>query len=387
MQERDSPTTPSTAPLGPDAGFWPRVGAKLIDHGLWTVIEVSLIAAGAYLNALGHPPWVIASGWVVSMALWYVYVYWMTRRRGQTVGKIAAHVQVAVPSGSPPGARRMLLRTLAEAVFDMCGVMLMACGWWLATRLQVDPSRGAIFGFALGSLLGLLDALYVLVSPRRQALHDRLAGTYVVRVSPRPMRGFVLASALAFVAPTLSTLVVVKPFLVEAYFVPSGSMEDTIQIHDRILANKLSMRMRSPRRYEIVMFKAPGYVAPDGKIFVKRVIGIAGDRVRVTGGKLYRNGKPIREPFIKEPPVYEWPAGAADGQEISVPEGHVVVLGDNRNNSADSHYWQRISEDRREVESAPFLPVAAIRGRLVYRYWPLTRMGTVAQDELADAAD
>lgn len=365
---------------GPDAGFWLRVGAKLLDHGIFAVVEVALVGLGAYLNALGHPPWVIAAGFVVSTAVWYVYVYELTRRRGQTLGKLAARVRVVTPAGTPPGARTMLLRLAVEFVFDMAPIVLMAVGWLAARTLGLSVATAAIAGGALGSLISLINPLHVLVSPRRQAVHDCVAGTYVLRLERAGGRAFVVGAALAAALPLLTTLALVRPFLVEAYFVPSGSMEPTIRIGDRILANKLVPRLREPVRHEIVMFEAPAWVSGGEKVFVKRIVGLPADRLQVLDGTLRRNGTPVAEPYIKDPPLYLWPPDAREGGEVVVPPGSVVVLGDNRNNSNDAHSWTRPGADGRR-EPAPFLPVETIRGKLVYRYWPPDRMGTVAQEE------
>ena len=364
----------------PDAGFWLRVGAKLLDHGIFAVVEVALVGLGAYLNALGHPPWVIAGGFVVSTALWYVYVYELTRRRGQTVGKVAAGVRVVTPAGAPPGARLMLLRLAVEFVFDMAPVVLMAVGWVVARTMGLSVATMAIAGGALGTLVSLINPLHVLISPRRQAVHDRVAETYVLRLERAGGRAFVAGAAAAAALPLLATFAVVRPFLVEAYFVPSGSMEPTIEIGDRILANKLVPRLRAPARHEIVMFEPPPWAADGEKVFVKRVVGLAGDRLQVLDGALRRDGRPVAAPYIKEPPLYVWPPDAPEGGEVVVPPGSVVVLGDNRNNSSDAHSWTRLGTDGRR-EPAPFLPVETIRGKLVYRYWPPDRMGTVAQEE------
>ncbi len=369
-------------PLTPDAdaGFWLRVGAKLIDHGLWELVQVPAVALGVYLNAVGRPPWMIGSGFILSTVLWYVYVYQMTRSRGQTLGKMAANIQVITEEGELPGPGRMLRRLLVEAAFDMAGLLLMILAWQIVSRGSGMNAATVIAGAAaIGSLIGLLDVLYIFFSPRRQAIHDTAAGTYVVRLGESRMKAFVFVVIVAAFAPTLSTFGIVRPFLTEAYFVPSTSMSPTIEVGDRILSNKIVRRLRPPRHFEIVMFRAPEWVNAEKKFFVKRVVGVPGDKLRVEDGALYRNGKAVDEPYLPEPPHYVWPE---DGGEVTVPDGHVVVLGDSRNNSYDSHLWDRASADGREVESAPFLPVGAIRGKLVYRYWPPDRMGTVAQEEL-----
>ncbi len=417
-------SAPAQEPV--QAGFGLRVGAKLIDHCLLGVVEIAALAATAYLNARGVPPWVLAAGYVLCSVLWYVYVYELTRRRGQTVGKMVAAIRVQMPDGALPDAGHVLRRTLGEALFDFSYVYLGIAFWWLASIGGFPVVPATVVGLSVGGLVALIDPLRVALRPDRRAVHDLLGGTEVVRTGARRVRRFWPLAVAAFLIPQGLMLGVGRPFLVEAYVVPSGSMEPTIEIGDRILSNKLVRHLRPPRNGEIIMFQAPEWVAPGPKptVFVKRVVGVAGDRLHVRDGELYRNGEPVDEPYIMEPPRYEWPlpepgdeeqAGeppstervempggtareegvpteggepeggrvpaAARPEEVVVPEGHVVVFGDNRNNSNDSHLWERISEDQRSAQKAPFVPVEAIRGKLCFRFWPPTRIGTVAQGE------
>lgn len=371
--------TPQPAVAPSDAGPWPRLGAWAVDSSLFTLVDVVFLGLAAWLNALGRPAWVLAAGFVASKLLWYVYVFEFTRRCGQTPGKRLAAVQVVAPDGAPPDARRMGRRVLVEFLFDMAGPLGMALGWVVARAcsLQDQLAGGAVMGgLTLGTLINLVNPLWVIRSPRRQALHDLAAGTFVLRVAPGrgPRLGWI-----AVAATVLSQLAVVGPvrkYLVQAYVVPSGSMEPTIEIGDRLLANNLVHRLRPPRRREIIMFQAPEWASPRPATFVKRVVGIPGDHLRVSGGKLLVNGEPQDEPYLLSPPAYTWPPG---GGEVTVPPGRVVVLGDNRNNSADSHLWERISPDGRGVEPMPFLPLQNLRGNLVFRFWPPDRFGMVAQ--------
>ena len=153
---------------------------------------------------------------------------------------------------------------------------------------------------------------------------------------------------------------------VEPRWIPSGSMIPTLQIQDRILIEKITPRLHRKLNKHlnlntIVIFKPPKILTEsgysDGSALIKRVVGLPGDKIEVTDGKLYRNGKEINEPWIKEPIQYEMDA-------INVPEYSLWVLGDNRNNSLDSHIWGA-------------LPEKNLIGTALARYWPLKKIGPI----------
>ncbi len=237
---------------------------------------------------------------------------------------------------------------------------------------------------------------------------------------------------------------IIRPFVVQAFYIPSGSMLPTLQLSDHILVNKFTYRFSEPKHGDIVVFKSPPLIpgeqilnraewnkvaatvtAPVGnkgavrlslntshpeelakvrqvcimengnydlryvdawaenskvvklsgvedanaakdlvgaqirvveKDFIKRLVGVPGDVLQVVAGKgLIRNGKLLKEPYLAEPPAYDMPP-------TKVPAGMLFMMGDNRNNSNDSHLWGFLSRDR-------------VVGKALVRFWPLNRMG------------
>jgi signal peptidase I len=167
---------------------------------------------------------------------------------------------------------------------------------------------------------------------------------------------FAVALALAFF---------VRATVAEARFIPSESMRPTLEVGDRLIVEKVTYHFGAPNRGDIVVFNPPERAGGNGNAFIKRVVGLPGDKLRIDEGKVFVNGKPLTEPYIAEAPLYMEPDWDGLGMPGGVvPKGSVFVMGDNRNNSQDSHVWGA-------------LPIKNIIGQTVFRFWPVNRLGPV----------
>lgn len=169
------------------------------------------------------------------------------------------------------------------------------------------------------------------------------------------------ARTVGFAGALLVLALVLRGFVVQPRLIVSNSMEPTLAVGDRLVVDKLSYRLQSPRAGDIVVFEPPAELVRSGAlrehIAIKRVIALPGQEVQVREGQVLVDGKALREPYVAAPPDYAW--GPA-----RIPEGTLFVLGDNRNVSSDSHVWGA-------------LPARAVRGRAWLRFWPLGRAGHV----------
>lgn len=204
----------------------------------------------------------------------------------------------------------------------------------------------------------------------------------------RFFRDLLIIVVIAFVASYA-----LKTFLIRAFYIPSGSMKETLQVNDRILVNQLVPEVQDVRRGDIVVFRDPGgWVHPQAmpestgfqkvlqqlglaaevtdEYVVKRVIGIGGDRVACcdANGLVTVNGVPLREPYVVLP---EGATKVSDIDfDVTVPEGSVWVMGDNRYASKDSRYNQ-------DQPGKGFVREDEIVGRAFLLNWPLNRFGTL----------
>lgn len=146
---------------------------------------------------------------------------------------------------------------------------------------------------------------------------------------------------------------VVRPFVVEAFYIPSESMLPTFEVGDRIFVNKFIYRLRAPKQGDIVVFKS---IEGEQEDLIKRVVGVPGDTISLANGTLLVNGVAKEEPYVN----HQVPDLSSFGP-ISVPEGKVFVLGDNRTNSRDSRFFGA-------------LPIEDIEGEAFVIFWPPGRL-------------
>ena len=211
-------------------------------------------------------------------------------------------------------------------------------------------------------------------------------------------KGSVLREFPILVIVALAVSLIIKSFLVQFFYIPSGSMENTLQINDRVAVNKIPFISKSINRGDVVVFRDPSNWLPEpyadnqnkviAKIkeglvlvgvlpnpakqyLVKRVIGIAGDNVVGKDGIVTINGKETTEPYIfagNKPSELDF--------NVTVPKGKIWVMGDHRGASADSRYHQD------DVNNG-FVPESKVTGRVVGIIWPIKNIGTVpSQDPL-----
>lgn len=150
---------------------------------------------------------------------------------------------------------------------------------------------------------------------------------------------------------------IIRAFFVQVFWIPSSSMEPTLDINDRIVVNKVVYHFREPKRQEVVVFRQ---VAPKGspkRDLIKRLMGLPGEELEIKDGIVYINGKAVEE---KHPLNRDF----SDFGPITIPPEAYFVMGDNRPASADSRYWG-------------FLPKENVIGPAFIRIWPLTKLGLI----------
>jgi signal peptidase I, bacterial type len=238
----------------------------------------------------------------------------------------------------------------------------------------------------------------------------------VIRLIVAPMQNrparFVNNLLDAVIYAGILVYLIIRPYVAQPFYIPSESMVPTLKVGDVVMVGKYSYRFSEPKRFDIVVFRAPDWAlnpwqTPGKTDFVKRLIGLPGDIIEVRAGEgLYLNGKLLNEPYLKETPkysmkvingwVYTLEYGTFGGIQRTkggentisltvtsdeerrmvlstpsqpIPKGKYLMLGDNRNNSSDGHHWGLLDAKR-------------VVGKALFVFWPLNRIGPANRSEL-----
>ncbi len=187
----------------------------------------------------------------------------------------------------------------------------------------------------------------------------------VVELETKPDQKSKIRSFFIEIFQTL-ILALIFYFIIDSFFprvrVENISMKPTLEPGELLLVNKLAYKLGEPHIGDVIVFHYPGNPAED---YIKRLIGLPGDNVKVEDGRVYINDFPLDEPYISAPPSYRgiW----------EVPEDSFFVLGDNRNQSSDSHSWG-------------FVPHDNIVGKALIVYWPIDQIKTLTYQHIVNAA-
>ena len=257
-------------------------------------------------------------------------------------------------SSAVPWLERLLLRLGPHAtVIESTGRA--------STPLPVVPTAARRVLRPLPALTGSAASLRRWTQPLRAPLRTPAAGTDGRSRRARHRGSRALAGLVEWVAVVVGALVValvIKTFLIQAFYIPSASMEPTLDVGDRVLVNRLSYDLHDVNRGDIVVFERPeadSEARPED--LIKRVIGLPGETVEARDGQVLRRRPGPRRalPARRRPPP-------ATSSRSEIPDGHVFVMGDNRADSRDSRFFGPIDEDH-------------IVGRAFVRVWPLTNLG------------
>ncbi|MEE3355806.1 MAG: signal peptidase I [Candidatus Weimeria sp.] len=177
-------------------------------------------------------------------------------------------------------------------------------------------------------------------------------------------------SWIEMVVIILAVVWVTTNYIIVNAKIPSGSMENTIMTGDRLIGTRFSYWFSNPKRGDIILFHYP---VDEKKIYIKRVIGLPGEKVEIKDAKVYINGSktPLKEDYLPE----KWTI-ANDGYTFKVPKDSYLVLGDNRNSSEDARYWGEIAlstgqaSTEEEAEKYSYVHKDKILGKAQFRYYP-----------------
>jgi signal peptidase I len=234
--------------------------------------------------------------------------------------------------------------------------------------------------YQLLAIVAVIGAARAILSLRPVVAGSSGRSTAIAREFLDP---FIIAGLAAWVLIT---------FVARTYYIPSGSMLPTLEIHDVLLVDKFEYRFHPPHEGDIVVFPPP---VPTPDDFIKRVVGRPGDTFRIAGGSVYLDGSALREPYVAEKPEYSlevrnygiyvsygagWqrldpstanvPSASQWSAPNRIPPHCYIMLGDNRNDSEDSHIWGFAQDDGRFATGARAGNAAGFTGRAFLIFWP-----------------
>lgn len=163
---------------------------------------------------------------------------------------------------------------------------------------------------------------------------------------------------IEFIAIVFAILMAIRVFAAEPHRVEGNSMIPNFHTGDMIITNKLATRFPDFKRGEVIVLQDPMDVT---KIFIKRIIGLPDETLKLADGKIYINGQLLDEPYLPSELLTPGETFLKEGNEITIPEGNYFVMGDNRENSSDSREWG-------------FLKKELIIGQALLRYWPIDQV-------------
>jgi len=201
--------------------------------------------------------------------------------------------------------------------------------------------------------LSSLSIPTVILSVSAFLLASRIVVKRAARI-PAAVRTAIVETLDACLFAALLSLVIIT-FVVQAFYIPSGSMEPTLMVDDRILVAKFMYRFKPVHRGDVIVFRYPLNPQRD---FVKRVMGLPGDRVQLKDGVVHLDGTVLSEKGYTIKPDF------GNYGPVTVPASQYFVLGDNRNNSEDSRFFG-------------YVPRGNVIGKAIFIYWPLPRIGFV----------
>ncbi|MBI4036714.1 signal peptidase I [Candidatus Daviesbacteria bacterium] len=192
-----------------------------------------------------------------------------------------------------------------------------------------------------------MDELDYLDHPARKSFASRFRANFIDFIQTVVVFGAILA--------------LIHLFLVQPHKVSGSSMVPTFHNADYILTDKISYRTGEVKRGDIVVFKNPRNELEE---FIKRVVGLPGETIKVADGTIYINGRPLPEPYLPQGTIIYPGSFLTEGVPVKISPNHYFVMGDNRNHSSDSREWGEISKEE-------------IIGKAFFRYWPPKVFGPI----------